>query len=48
MKWGEIKALLQGSRFEKQTQPPLPQNPKPFPPKLIPLDFESWIKKMRV
>ena len=47
---GEIKALLGGSRFEEQTQdaPPLPQNPDPPPPKLIPLDFESWIKEQRV
>lgn len=47
---GEIKALLRGSRFEKQTQDtlPLPQNPDPPPSKLIPLDFESWIKEQRV
>ena len=47
---GEIKALLRGSRFEKQIQDvtPLPRNPEPPLPKLIPLDFESWIKETRV
>jgi len=47
---GEIKALLRGSRFEKQTQDatPLSQNPDPSLPKLIPLDFESWIDETRV
>jgi flagellar biosynthesis protein FlhG len=47
---GEIKALLTGSRVEKQQidLPPLPQNPKPSPSKIISLDFESWIKEPRV
>lgn len=47
---GEIKALLRGSRFEKQREEatPFPQNPEPPLPKFIPLDFESWIKETRV
>jgi flagellar biosynthesis protein FlhG len=43
---GEIKQLLQHTNPSPETEKaPAPQKPEPIAPKLIPLDFEFWMKQ---